>query len=159
MKFSKNIKDLNFRHESGQEYIDIVSYARAKVQKHPDLRIYVGCDSQNSKRATTYGVVIAFRYGAKGVHFIFHKEKVKKIRDKWTRLWLEAEFTALVASYLRSNLVPVHEVELDFNRDKTAGSNMLVASSVGYMKGLGFDKVSTKPDEQVAVKAANHIVN
>ena len=52
------------------------------------------------------------------------------------------------------------EVELDYNKgDENAGSHSMVAAGVGYLKGLGFNNVSTKPDVQVAVKAANNIVN
>ena len=118
----------------------------------------MGTDSQNYRKSTVYAVVVAFRYGRKGVHFIYHKEKLRKIRDKWTRLWKEAEMTAEVAMHLRQNLVPVHAVELDYNKKAGEGSTSMVAPGVGYLKGLGFETVIAKPDEQVAVKAANHIV-
>lgn len=157
----------NFRTHGGTQHVDIVAYAREKIKEHPDLRIYVGTDSQDKRRSTVYATVIAFRYGTRGVHYVFHKEKVRRIRDRWTRLWKEAEMTAEVALYLRNNLIPVYSVELDYSSNKKWGSHNMVQAGVGYLKGLGFNNIHAKPntpeealDEelQVAVKAADNIV-
>jgi len=47
---------------------------------------------------------------------------------------------------------------LDLNGDPRWKSNRFVQMNVGWAKCLGY-KVSIKPDVQVAVNAANHIVN
>ena len=42
-------------------------------------------DSQNYKNQTTYSVVVAYRLGTNGVHYIYRKVKVEKIKDRWTK--------------------------------------------------------------------------
>lgn len=161
LKFEK----FNFRHESGLSNIDVVSYARDMVCKHSDIEVYVGCDSQSTRKHIVYATVIAFRFGTRGVHFIYHKhsfdKRKKLIKDRWTRLWMEANYTSVVAKHLQDNMVPVHYVELDYNQDPCAGSHTLLKSGIGFLLGLGFreKQVLTKPNVQVAVKAANHLVN
>lgn len=153
------MENFKFKHVYDNEVVDVIPYCLDYIQKYPGLEIYVGTDSQNKKKISLYCTVIAFRApGSVGVHFIYCKDIVKKIKDKWTRLWKEAEHTAIVANYLRQNLVPVHHVEVDYNIDKASGSYMMVNAGVGYLKGLGYENVIAKPAEQVAVKAANHLV-
>ena len=60
--------------------------------------------------------------------------------------------------YLRDNLISVQQIDLDLNGDPRWKSNRFVQMNVGWAKCLGY-KVSIKPDVQVAVNAANHIVN
>ena len=154
------MEHLVYRDGHDNSVVDVLHHAREFIKQHPDLEIYVGTDSQNKKKVTIYCTVIAFRYSCgRGVHYVYSKQHIPKIKDRWTRLWKEAEFTAQAATMLRTNLVPVHHVEVDYNaKDKTAGSYSIVTSAVGYLKGLGFDNVTAKPDLQVAVKAANHLV-
>jgi len=154
------MEHLTFKDGYSNSAIDVLQHARDFIVKNPDVEVYVGTDSQNKKKVTVYCTVIAFRYANhRGVHYVYTKQVILKIKDRWTRLWKEAEYTAQVATMLRTNLVPVHYVEVDYNaKDKTAGSYSIVAAAVGYLKGLGYDNVVAKPDLQVAVKAANHLV-
>lgn len=137
------------------------------LKRHPGARVYVGTDSQNKKRHTNYVVVIAYRYGHKGAHIIYKKTKVKKIRDRWTRLWKEVEMSLLAANRLKDVGVDIYSIDLDYNKnefyidskgkEKKTGSHNLVSAATGACIGQGY-RVSVKPDEQVACKAADHLV-
>lgn len=148
-----------FKTDNGEMILDVVSHLNGLISNHKDATIYIGCDSKNSKSHSNYVTVIAVRYGQRGVHFIYDITRVKKIRDKFSRLWKEVEFTAEVGEFLRNNNIPIFAAELDFNQDKNTGSNFVLGSGVGYLLGLGYKNVIVKPDVQVAVKAADHIVN
>ena len=150
----------------GGELVDDVTHAREVMAKHPDAKIYVGTDSQNKKRYTNYAVAVVFRYGYRGAHYMYHRYKIKKIRDRWSRLWKEVELSIEVANRLKEHGIPIYAIDLDFNGDETyvdsngrskqAGSNMMVSSACGYCIGLGY-KVIIKPEEQIAAKAADHL--
>ena len=146
-----------YQNRHGEKVTNIIEYSKEFLRTNPDGKIYIGTDSQNTRRKSVYATVIAFRYDRKGVHYIYDKRILPKIRDRFTRLWREAEYSVEAAIYLRDNHLPVHRIELDYNKDKTAGSNMVVNAGTGYVKGMDFD-VATKPDELVATKAADHII-
>ena len=146
-----------FRLERTGEILNPVKHSIDVLGQHRDCKIYVGTDSQNKRRCTLYATVIAYRYGTRGVHYIFHREKVGKIRDKYTRLWKEVEMSLQVADLLTNNSIGVHSIDLDFNKEKTAGSNFIVSSAAGYCVGMGY-KVNLKPDAQIATRAADHLV-
>lgn len=122
-----------------------------------DLRIYIGCDSQNKRYGTMYVTVIAYRYGTRGTHFIYAREKVKKIKDRWQRLWGEVDRAVSVAVRLQDNGFKIHCVDLDFNKKEIAKSSDMVKAARGYVVGNGFE-CSVKPEEQVASRAADHVV-
>lgn len=147
-----------FRFETG-EVVDELNHTADIVKREliNDLKIYVGCDSQNKRYGTTYVTVIAYRYGTRGTHFIYTREKVKKIRDRWQRLWGEVERAVSLVVKLQSNGFKVHCVDLDFNKKEIARSNEMVAAARGFVIGSGFS-CSVKPEEQVASRAADHIV-
>ena len=115
----------------------------------------MGTDSQNSRRHTVYGTVIAYRYGNRGVHYIVSKTKVKKIKDIWTRLWKEAEMSIETAELLSSKIKVKIQIDFDYNDDEKHFSNKLVQAATGWAISLGY-KANTKGDELVAAKAADH---
>jgi len=147
-----------FRLETG-EVVNELDHTADIVRRelNNDLRIYVGCDSQNKRYGTIYVTVIAYRYGSRGAHFIYVKEKVKKIKDRWQRLWGEVERAVNLAVKLQSNGFKVFCVDLDFNKKEIARSSDMVKAARGYVIGNGFE-CSVKPEEQVASRAADHIV-
>jgi uncharacterized protein len=151
-----------WRNESNPKvHFELVPYVKRFLGENADsnIRIYVGCDSQNLKRkpVTGYVTVVAFHIGTTGVHLIYLPEKVSKIRDSWTRLWGEVERTMKVAEELRGANILVTRIDLDFNQDDAHDSNRLVAAGEGLFKGLGY-KVASKPDDLVASRGADHIV-
>lgn len=137
--------------------VDLISYCLSYVKEHPDVKIYVGTDSQNIGRNTRYATVVAFRHPHKGAHIIFREERIPRMDDMFMRLWKECEFTLDVAQWIENN-TPLHVevLELDYNHDKAWNSSKLVAATHGWCKSLGF-KVHSKPDELIAVRAADHL--
>jgi len=147
-----------YRDINGKRIRDIATYARKFLATHTGSKIYIGTDSQNTRKKTLYATVIAFRYDRKGVHYIYHRQSFKKIRSRFDRLWRETQFSIEVATELRdTHQLPIERIELDYNKKKTAGSNMMISAGEGYVTGLGFN-VASKPDELIATKAADHII-
>lgn len=151
-----------FNLENGGE-VNALKHTLEILRIHPDAKIYVGCDSQNKKRYCIYSTVIAYRYSygesglRKAAGFIYYKENVDKIRDKFTRLWGEVDRSVELAKWLQENGIDVYQIDLDFNEDCTAGSNDMVAVGRGYVIGNGF-QCSIKPEQQCASRCADHIV-
>ncbi len=142
-------------------HFELVPYVKRFLGENANsnIKIYVGCDSQNLKRkpVTGYVTVVAFHIGTTGVHLIFLPEKVSKIRDSWTRLWGEVERTMKIAEELRAANILINCIDLDFNQDDAHDSNRLVAAGEGLFRGLGYN-VASKPDDLVASRAADHII-
>ena len=157
---------LLYKCENGDE-VDIIAHTKAVCERYAhkthDLRIYVGCDSQNGRKmrkgssTTVYATVVAFRYGARGAHFIYTRERVKKIKDRYIRLWGEVERSLEVAKLLKENGINVFRVDLDFNEKEIARSSDMVKAAKGYIIGHGFD-CEVKPEMLIAAKAADHLV-
>lgn len=145
-----------FKKESG-ELIDVIKHSIDTLSEHTDTKVYVGSDSQNRGALTRYAVAVAYRYGNKGTHYVYHRFVTKRITDRWRRLWKEVELSVEVAKQLEENSIKVYCVDLDFNKKEMARSHEMVAAARGYVKGSGFE-CSVKPEEQVASKAADHII-
>jgi predicted RNase H-related nuclease YkuK (DUF458 family) len=138
------------------ETVDVVQHTLGVLKEHPICEIHIGTDSQVRGRRTVYVTVIAYRYGIRGAHYIYNKEIVDhKIKDTWSRLWGETERSVEVAQWFQSKInVPV-TLDMDFNQDEHFESFKLISASQGWAVSLGY-KVSTKPDIQIATKAADH---
>jgi predicted RNase H-related nuclease YkuK (DUF458 family) len=145
-----------FKKEGG-ELVDLIKHSLETIATHRDAKIYVGSDSQNRSEMTRYAVTVAYRYGTRGTHYIYHRFTTKRITDRWRRLWKEVELSVEVAKQLEQNNIKVHCVDLDFNKREMARSNEMVAAARGYVMGSGFN-CSVKPEEQVASRAADHII-
>lgn len=160
---------MEFHIEHGGK-VNPIEFVREMVNLYSDIKIYVGCDSQNKRKECLYAIVIAFRftYGEegtrKGARFIYATEVTEKMPDKFTRLWGEVERSTALAQKIEDRDVDgnirgfkVDVIDLDFNHKDTTGSYDLVASGSGYVKGYGFES-TCKPEEQIASRAADHIV-
>jgi predicted RNase H-related nuclease YkuK (DUF458 family) len=149
-----------FYFESG-ESVDLIRHTSEIFSRYAlsgNLKVYVGCDSQNRRYSTSYVTVVAFRYGNKGVHCIYSRDYVKpKIRDRWIRLWGEVERSIKLALILKQNGYRVDMIDLDFNRKEIAKSSEMVSSAKGYVAGMGFE-CSVKPELQCASRFADHLV-
>lgn len=146
-----------FRTEQG-DTVDLVDYTKRLLAERKDItQIAVGTDSQNKRYNTCYCTTVAFQYGTRGSHCIYMKENIKKIREKFPRLWGEVTRSIEIAQLLEANNIKVNFVELDFNKKELSGSNPMVASSKGYVIGMGFD-CKVKPDDGLsAVKYSDSI--
>ena len=81
--------------------------------------------------------------------------ELKKIKDKWTRLWNEADYSIEVAEWLTQKVKVIVEIDLDYNSQEKHFSSKLVPPVVGWATSLGY-KTNIKPDNQIATKAADH---
>ena len=99
--------------------------------------------------------MIAYRLGSRGVHYIFSKQKREIIRDMWTRLWKEAEYSVDVAEWLTKKIALKVEIDMDYNEDKSYKSHKLISAAKGWANSLGY-KVNVKPNNQIATRAADY---
>ena len=146
MLLFKNIKGEN---------IDTVNHTLEIMKSYPYAEIHIVTDSQNINKETYYTTVIAYRLGSRGVHYIFSKQKREIIRDMWTRLWKEAEYSVDVAEWLTKKIALKVEIDMDYNEDKSYKSHKLISAAKGWANSLGY-KVNVKPNNQIATRAADY---
>lgn len=153
-----------YRNINGEVIDDEIGYILNILKSHPGTNIYIGTDSQKNRKSIDFATVIAFRWGTRGCHYIYHKWKVRRkgygrgdaLIEK--RLSEEIEMTMALAQRLSDHSIKVYQIDFDLNCDPKWKSYKFVQMAVGWAKALGY-KVSIKPDLQIASKAANHIVN
>lgn len=149
--------DKYFRTQDG-ERVNVVQHTLDQLKKWPNLKVYVGTDSQDEGRETTYVTTVVYRYGNTGAHFIYFKEKVSIIRDMVMRLFQEAERTLSTAQIIDSEIpIAFEALEFDYNNLPKWASNKLVSSVKGWVTGLNY-KATFKSGEVIAPKAADHII-
>jgi predicted RNase H-related nuclease YkuK (DUF458 family) len=151
---------MNIVFKSGTTHkpINLISYILKYITEYPETKIYVGSDSQNRGPETVYCTTIVLRYRQKGGHVLYHKSKVPIVRDFWSRLWRETEMSLETALFITENSpLKVESIDLDFNDDEFKASNKLIAASRGWITSAGF-KCTTKPAQQVATRAADHMI-
>jgi predicted RNase H-related nuclease YkuK (DUF458 family) len=119
----------------------------------------VGIDSKTNATTCTYALVIAFRYGNNGVHYIYNKRHDIVPVNKWHRLMNEIEHVMNFVSWFKYSLpFTIYAVDMDVNEDKQHFSNRLHAIAIGWGASLGVN-VITKPYEVVASRAADYLIN
>ena len=111
-----------------EEEFELIGYVKQYLNQHnrDDVKIHVGCDSQNIGSLTHYATTVVFHIGNSGCHFIYKKEKLPKIDDMWTKLWGETTRAVEVANHLKEHNITIDSVDLDFNSDEKQKSNKLV---------------------------------
>ena len=135
--------------------IDLKPYLTEFVAKHPECQIHVGCDSQNYSNTTVYATTVVIRFPHKGAHVLYVKEKLPRINDMWSRLWKEVERSVELAQFIENEcLIPVHQVDMDFNEDPGFPSNKILSAARGYVNSFGF-MGKAKPNLLMATWAAN----
>lgn len=140
-------------------HVDLRSYAIALCKKNPDIKVYVGSDSQNYSSSTVYATTVVFRYKNSGAHVIYHRERTGIIRDLWTRLWGELQRSIDVAGILRFECnLKIEQIDLDLNSNPLFPSHKVVQAALGYTQSMGY-MAKTKPDLLPATWAANILVN
>lgn len=148
--------DKYFRMEDGK-LINLVDHVVEQVKANPGVKIYIATDSQNYGGKTVYAVAVVFRYGTRGAHFVYKKERVPRVRDNFSRLWREAEYTIETAELIKAEVsVNIEALEFDYNNKKITKSTNLIPSILGWAKSLGYNPL-VKPDEMIAAKAADHV--
>ena len=151
---------MKFQKLTGRPGFELAPYVKDYLLLHKDLdvKLYLGCDSQNKATETIYATTLVFHISDSGCHVIYQKKRMSKITDMWTRLWKETEFSCDVALYLRDHGIEISTIYLDYNTNPAKKSNKLVSAAVGYVESLGF-KARCKPDLLPGAYAADNIVN
>lgn len=145
-----------FKKGETNETVDLLDYCVDMIKINPNIKLFLGTDSQNRRHHTVYTTVIVFRFNKRGAHFIYRTIKVPRIRDRFTRLWRECEYSVEVAEWLKDNsAIRIEKIELDYNSLKQTESTALVKPTRGWCESLGYIAV-TKPDELIAIKASDH---
>lgn len=148
--------DKFFKTQEG-ELVNVVEHTLQQLEKWPNMKIYVGTDSQDEGGKTRYATVVVYRYGNRGAHFVYFKEEVPRIRDMYTRLFYEAQRTVAVAQLINSEIpVSFEALDFDYNFIPKWASNKLLSSVGGWVKGLNYN-ATFKGGEVIATKAGDHI--
>lgn len=160
----------DYKKFGGEILDDLGEYCRKYIKENPEVVVHIGCDSRQLRKKTLYAIVVCFQHPGHGVHVVFKRVKVPKIRDMFTRLWNEAEYSRDLGDYLETELrghytrremeadkllgqeiiseMKLVDVHLDYNPSKARGkSNVVFESAVGLIKGCGY-RVRTKQDPE-----------
>jgi len=147
-----------FRLFGGEKIENVFEYVNNYIKKFPETKIIVGTDSKQYKHYTNFVTVIGLIKPRKGVHIIYKLEKLRKIKDIFSRLWNEIELSRLISDELENHIndsgKKIITIHIDINGNKKEKSNIVHDSAVGYLKGLGY-VVESKPNGWAATKAAD----
>jgi predicted RNase H-related nuclease YkuK (DUF458 family) len=151
--------NLQFKTLGSHEVVDnLIEYINEKINAKPGIKLYVGTDSQNSRRMSTYATVIVLHMNendnGKGAHVLYCREHLPKIRDRFARLWGEVERSIEVANILRDGGLTIKNIDLDFNEDPRWQSNTVLRSAVGYVEASGYI-ARWKPHNAFSVRVAD----
>lgn len=136
---------------------ELGDYIKGQIGSDDDVKIYVGSDSHNSIDQTRLATVIVIHYGTNGAHVLYNRSSIPKIRDRFTRLWLEVTSSVETATYLREQCgIDVAFVDLDLNDDPRYKSNSVLRAALGYTESMGF-KARWKPFSPLSVSIADSI--
>jgi predicted RNase H-related nuclease YkuK (DUF458 family) len=93
----------------------------------------------------------------KGGHVLYAKQRMPRIRDRWSRLWREVELSVALANELQEKGFPkVKFIDLDLNPDPRFKSNDVVRAAVGLVESMGYE-ARTKPYSLCASYAADKV--
>ena len=171
-----------FRRMGGEEIPDIITYIKESVDNGMDVRVMVGCDSQQKRKITLYSLVIVL-YDVelhKGAHVVYMRMRTAKERDLFNRMMSEAVYSLNLSLWLDNKLedmylvpkfdpneydksIPTRRVEIhvDVNPDEGAAkqnkSNVAYNAVMGMLCGSGFS-VRAKPIAYAASCAADYLV-
>lgn len=172
-----------FKKYNGDIIEDIVGYIKEQVEEGEDVRVVVGCDSQQRRSYTLYALTIILYDEIRhhGAHVVFMKIRTKKERDIFTRLMNESLYSLDLANWLDSKLTdgiykkpkfksneydgsfPTRKVEIhvdvnpEYGRDKRNKSHVVYSSVMGMLCGSGYS-VRSKPDSFAASSAADSLL-
>lgn len=135
---------------------DIGQYIKSSLATQPLSKVYVGTDSQNKDDFTIYATAIVIHWNSdSGGHVLYAKEKVPRIRDRFTKLWGEVQRSVDVANYLKNECnIPIEYIDLDLNANAKWDSNKVLGPAVGYVESLGY-QARFKPGPAYAVRIAD----
>ena len=143
---------------STHRVVDLVTFVKSYLKEKPGTKIYIGTDSQQRRQATDFAMVIVLHYSNKGAKVIYCKKTEDRIRDRFTRLLKEVEYSLGIGAILReSGLDMPMTIDIDLNPDPLYKSNDVLTSALGWVKGMGFE-CRAKPYAMAASYAADKLV-
>lgn len=148
---------MEYRILATETIVSLDSYLSHYLSENPDAQIIIGCDSKNRDSETVYGLVIVLYKEKKGGHVLYAKQRMPRIRDRWSRLWREVELSVALANELQEKGFPkVKFIDLDLNPDPRYKSNDVVRAAVGLVESMGYE-ARTKPYSLCASYAADKV--
>jgi predicted RNase H-related nuclease YkuK (DUF458 family) len=148
---------MEYRILATETLVSLDTYLSHYLSENPDAQIIIGCDSKNRDSETVYGLVIVLYKEKKGGHVLYAKQRMPRIRDRWSRLWKEVEFSVALANELQEKGFPkVKFIDLDLNPDPRFKSNDVVRAAVGLVESMGYE-ARTKPYSLCASYAADKV--
>lgn len=146
-----------YRILASETSVNLESYLSEYLSQNPEANIIIGCDSKNREDYTIYGLVIVLYKEKKGGHVLYAKERIPRVRDRWSRLWREVELSVALANELQEKGFPKAQfIDLDLNPDPRYKSNDVVRAAVGLVESMGY-KARTKPFSLCASYAADKV--
>ncbi|MCK9447283.1 hypothetical protein M0Q50_10570 [bacterium] len=157
-----------FKKINGELIDNVEKYVKDWIKENPFGLITVGCDSQVHGHKIKYSIVICMQYIDKygighGAHVISTSIWEKRLSNKNQleemplKLWKEAEYVLDIANLVNGNDETFKKritVHLDYNSEESQKSNILFASGIGYITGMGY-KAEGKPDAWCATHLAD----
>lgn len=153
-------KTLEGKHigSSNDMFSEMQSVLDNAIDNNQDIKVYIGCDSQNiGKHYTSFVTAICLHRisdsgTGKGGRVYFFRFLADKIKNRNVRLLEEARISIDVAEYFKkffSDNGLRFEVHADVNPDIKYKSHEVCSSVKGWIKGMGYDCV-VKPHAFVA---------
>lgn len=140
------------------EDVNLTDYIKDYVEKHNDVDILIGCDSQNYVDKTTYAIVVALYHRGKGAHVLYKRWKTQREHVRATRLLNEVWYSVETAEAIKNAGLPkVKWIDVDLNPDPRFKSNEVFRQAVGMVEGMGY-QVRYKTLGPIATYAADHLV-
>lgn len=143
---------------STHKVVNLVEYVRQYMVEKPGTKIYIGTDSQNRRDKTDFAIVVVLHYLNRGAKVLYVKTTEPKIRDRFTRLLKEVQYSLEIAAVLREGGLDMPlTIDIDLNPDPLYKSNDVLTSALGWVVGMGFE-CRNKPYALAASYAADRLV-
>lgn len=114
-------------------------YLTQWCEENKDHKLYIGCDSHNTTKDTTFAVVIVLHKNNNGGHVLYHRLTVPRLQSGYERLWKEVEISVEVAQTIMDYGMHPDFVDVDLNPDPKYQSNTLLRAAVGLIQSLGLE--------------------
>jgi predicted RNase H-related nuclease YkuK (DUF458 family) len=160
-------KELKFKKLDGTLIDNVEKYVKDWTKENPYGQVIIGCDSQLHGRRIKYSVAIVMHYRDRmgvghGGHVIvadiWEKRKTSSPLDEMpSKLWEEAELTLIAAQMVDGNDETFKKrmmLHLDYSNDAKNKSNIMFASGLGYLQGMGYN-AEGKPASWCATHTAD----
>jgi len=160
-------KALIFKKVTGEVIENVEKYVKEWTKENPYGKVIIGCDSQMHGRRIKYSIAIVMHYidrmgvghgGHVLIADIWKKRNASSpIEEMPSKLWKEAEFTLKAAQMVDGNDEIFKKrlmLHLDYSNDAKDKSNIMFASGIGYLQGMGY-KAEGKPKSWAATHTAD----